>query len=89
MHDLFKQKGVSVVIQGHNHYYARRLTEGITYLTLGGGGAPMYDPIAVGLHEKAVKVLHFARFDISGKTLTLQVIDDSGNTVDTRAITLR
>jgi len=89
LHDLFKQKGVRVVIQGHNHYYARRVMDGITYLTLGGGGAPMYNPIAVGPHEKAVKILHFARFDISGKTLTLQVIDDSGNTVETRAIHLQ
>jgi len=41
---LFEQNGVSLVINGHNHYYARAVKDDITYLTTGGGGAPLYNP---------------------------------------------
>jgi len=41
---LFEQYGVSLVINGHNHYYAHALRNNIHYLTTGGGGAPLYSP---------------------------------------------
>ncbi|MEQ8833627.1 MAG: hypothetical protein RIB67_04200 [Miltoncostaeaceae bacterium] len=34
--------GVRVVLQGHNHAYERIVADGITHLTTGGGGAPVF-----------------------------------------------
>ena len=45
---LFVQYGVAIVFGGHNHYYARASVSGVTHLTVGGGGAPLYSP-GVGL----------------------------------------
>jgi len=41
---LAEQYGVSVIFGGHNHYYARAVVHGVTHLTVGGGGAPLYTP---------------------------------------------
>ncbi len=38
----FKRLGVKVAFNGHNHGYDRALVDGIQYVTVGGGGAPLY-----------------------------------------------
>lgn len=38
----FKQRGVKLVLSGHNHGYDRSEVDGIAYVTAGGGGAPLY-----------------------------------------------
>jgi len=81
---LFKQYDVQVVIQGHVHNYARCVNDGIQYMTLGGGGASLDDiknPNANGCVASAKKY-HFVRFDVSGSTMTVSVIDDEGNAVE-------
>jgi len=64
---IFENRGVKVVVQGHEHYYARATVNGVQYLTLGGGGAPLVapDPNASNL-VKSDQAYHFGRFDISG-----------------------
>jgi hypothetical protein len=42
---LCVQYGVAIVFGGHNHYYARAVVDGVTHLTIGGGGAPLYAPV--------------------------------------------
>lgn len=39
---LFRRWGVALVLQGHNHDYERFVVDGVTYITTGGGGAPVY-----------------------------------------------
>ncbi|HWH15772.1 MAG TPA: metallophosphoesterase, partial [Miltoncostaeaceae bacterium] len=39
---LFRRHGVALVLQGHNHAYERMEVDGVTYITTGGGGAPVY-----------------------------------------------
>jgi tartrate-resistant acid phosphatase type 5 len=39
---LFHRYRVSLVLQGHNHDYERLRAGGVTYITTGGGGAPLY-----------------------------------------------
>ncbi len=41
---LFKNRGVQLVIGGHNHYYARAVVDGVQHLTLGGGGVNLRKP---------------------------------------------
>ena len=90
---ILKEGGVRLVLQGHYHYYSHAQTDGpyagMTYLTLGGGGAPL-DP-AGPCDPEVNKVwppfvaseFHFARFDISGNTMTVTVIGIDGTVIET------
>jgi hypothetical protein len=85
---LFAQYGVSIVFAGHNHYYARASVNGITHLTMGGGGAPSYSPASGQPNVVVTKSGYsFGMFTISGSTLTAKVINNSGSTIDTFTIT--
>jgi hypothetical protein len=79
---------VSILFSGHNHYYARASVNGVTHLTLGGGGAPQYTP-ASGQPNIVVtsKSYSFGEFTINGNTLTAKIVNNSGATVDTFTIT--
>jgi hypothetical protein len=85
---LLVQYGVSILLAGHNHYYARAEVNGVTHLTVGGGGAPQYTP-ATGYPDIVVtsKSYSFAEFTISGNTLSAKVVNNSGATIDTFSIT--
>ena len=86
---VFKDKGVKLVIQGHAHYYARcNPPDGLTYLTLGGGGAMLStpNPLAPSLTVTA-EAFHFARFDIVNNTMDVTVINDSGAAIDSFTVT--
>ncbi|MEI7942405.1 MAG: metallophosphoesterase [Candidatus Riflemargulisbacteria bacterium] len=39
---LFRQYGVQAIFAGHNHMYERFWSEGIHFITTGGGGAPLH-----------------------------------------------
>ncbi len=85
---LFVQYGVSLVLSGHNHYYARASVNGVTHLTVGAGGAPLYTP-ASGQPNIIVSnsSYSFGEFTISGSSLTARVVNNSGATIDTFTIT--
>ncbi|MCD4698167.1 MAG: metallophosphoesterase [Bacteroidales bacterium] len=76
---ICEEFGVQIVIAGHNHYYAHWLVNGVHHLTLGGGGAPLYDPEPGGL--KAYRFYHFAKFDIENEmmNITIHHKNDDGN----------
>jgi hypothetical protein len=87
---IFENNKVSVVVQGHDHFYARCVVNGIQYLTLGAGGAPLdtnYEPAAPNV-VTAAAVDHFARFDVSASTLTGTVITVKGIVLDTFTTTV-
>jgi hypothetical protein len=96
---ILKAGGVHLVIQGHHHYYSRAETDGpypgITYVTVGGGGAKLDAPAPCVQETNKVwptigifGAFHFARFDISGDTLNATVIDSStGLPIDSFTIT--
>ncbi|MBU0672348.1 MAG: metallophosphoesterase family protein [Candidatus Margulisbacteria bacterium] len=81
---VFAQNGVQVVIQGHQHFYARvSPPDGRQYLTLGGGGAALNPPDANAAYLAAsAQAFHFARFDIEGDVLTVSVLDENGALLD-------
>ena len=77
-----------MVIQGHIHSYCRCLKDGIQYVTLGGGGAPLdagrgaegsYDPALI---QKDAFVFHFGRFDLVDNKIDATIIDKDGNIID-------
>jgi hypothetical protein len=84
---LFKQYGVSIVFGGHNHYYARAVVDGVTHLTVGGGGAPLSAPQAGYPNIVAMSSSYsFGEFSIAGDALTAQIVDNSGAVIDSFTI---
>lgn len=75
--------GVQVIIAGHNHYYARAEVDGVTHITTGGGGAPLYDPERGWPKvESKIKAFHYIKFTIQGDTLGAQVLAPKGELLE-------
>jgi 3',5'-cyclic AMP phosphodiesterase CpdA len=66
LHPLFKQYGVKLVFQGHDHIYYRTTRDGIVYVVTGGGGAPLYGVVSSRLQagDVAKRVHHFCVADV-------------------------
>jgi predicted phosphodiesterase len=83
IHPIAVKYGVSIVFAGHNHYYSRAEVDGVTYITTGGAGAPLYDPehgypnIVV-----AIKEYHYLKIQISGNSLGMNVLTPRGDIID-------
>jgi hypothetical protein len=73
---------VSMVIGGHNHFYARGVVDNIVHLTLGGGGASSKTPSAKENIITYVGGLSYMRFDIDGNTLNAFAMNPSGDIID-------
>lgn len=86
---LFATHGVKLVLSGHNHVYERFEVSGITYITSGGGGAPLYDPDANVIHyaneemlrAKSLAEHHLLEVTI-GERLKVRALDESGAELD-------
>ncbi len=75
--------GVSLVLAGHNHYYARCDVDGVQHITTGGGGAPLYTPRPDHPHVvAAAKAYHFCRVEIRGGELRFVAQDLDGRVLD-------
>jgi len=80
---LLARHHVRLVLAGHDHLYGRStLDERIVNLTLGGGGAPTYEPRTAADDEVCVAALHFARIELDALRLHVRVLDPDGNTLD-------
>jgi hypothetical protein len=99
---LFAQKGVRLVMAGHVHHYCRAQVPkdtGITYLALGGGGAPHdlvplnpndYNPKSKAYILKAESTFHFARFEVTSDAINATVtrVDATGKTSELEKFTI-
>ena len=93
---LLEKYGVDMVFQGHDHDYERTKPlkggavndqEGIVYVTLGGGGSPLYFQRSnEDWSEKFLPVYHFAYFEINGPSLKMTVYDKDAKVIDTLEI---
>ena len=85
---LCKQYDVSLVVAGHNHYYARAVVDGIQHITTGGGGAPLYDPKNNQPYiVKYEKTYHFIKVDVDNNKLHFSAIRPNGSTIESINIT--
>ena len=86
---ICEEYGVPIVFGGHNHYYARTLVNGITYLTLGGGGANLREPNMEYPYVVAgKKTLHFCQVEIDDDVLDATIIAPDGSVVDSFSVDL-
>jgi len=91
----FANAGIDFVVAGHSHQYERfRPIEPpepagsyVTYITAGGGGAPLAGVEPTALHACAKAVHHFCLFHIQGDALTMDAIDPEGHILDHLEIT--
>jgi tartrate-resistant acid phosphatase type 5 len=86
---IFRRYRVSLVLQGHNHQYERAVVGGVTYITTGGGGAPLYPclrPFA-GL-VRCVPVHHFLDVTATSGALDVAAVQPGGQVLDRVSIPL-
>ena len=84
---LCTQYHVSMVMAGHNHYYARGVVSNIVHLTIGGGGAVSYTPQSGQPNIVAYTAgLSYMRFDINNDTLNAYAMNNTGTVIDSYTI---
>lgn len=96
LHPLFRDHGVQLVLQAHNHSYERMVADGVTYITDGGGGALLYDVSAqaeafadeLPLRQAASQSFGYTRLDFDGTTVSLVRTTAEGERVDATTLTL-
>lgn len=69
LHNLFAERGVNAVFEGHQHTYFRIEKDGVNYIITGGGGAPLYGRDTFN---------HFILFKVDGPRADAKVIDRDG-----------
>jgi hypothetical protein len=75
---LCERYGVTAVFNGHNHYYARCVVNGVQHVTTGGGGGGRYEIDMDSPHLVAARSEHhFCTVEIDGDRmiLTAQAVD--------------
>jgi len=87
---LLEEGGIAVVFCGHDHLYERSLHDGVHYVTLGTGGAPLYSPGATNSYSRfAFASLGFCRIDVTPGQLSCVFIDTSQNRYDEFTVTAK
>jgi len=80
---LFRQYGVDIVFEGHDHYYKRHVDSGIQYIVTGGGGSPLYSLPFMGPGDVIqASAFHHVRVDETAGSLAVSAIDTGGKTLE-------
>ena len=88
IHPIAYRAGVPLVLAGHNHYYARANVDGIQYITTGGGGASLYDPVCSAPNMLICKKdYHYLKLVFSPQQLTVTALTPEGTVLDEFTIT--
>ncbi len=84
---LCLQYNIKAVFAGHNHYYAHCLVDSVHHLTLGGGGAPIYNTSHSGegliISESS---LHFATISVNSDSVNIKIVRPDGSVIETFSI---
>jgi len=81
---MFEKYRVSAAFFGHDHNYQHYLSNGVHYVTTGGGGAPLYDvdKPPQGIMVKIASIENFVKVSVDGKAAHFQAIAIDGQTLD-------
>ena len=74
---LLVKHNVGMVFCGHEHYYLRKMVDGIQQVIIGGGGAPLYAGDEKGGYY------HYILVTVDGATISAEVVDIDGKIRDT------
>jgi len=81
---ILERHAVPLVLNGHEHSYQRSIPiRGITYITTGGGGAPLHAVTPSPLTEKAASEHHYLSVAVEGGNLQLKALRADGSLLDT------
>lgn len=81
---LFRNRGVDLVLQGHDHIYAAtKSLRGIRYVVTGGGGAGLYGCTSKPFNARCEERHHFLYVTASATELTVQAVPDRGKVFHT------
>ena len=80
---IFEEYGVDLVLNGHDHLYARiEETGGIRYVVTGGGGAPVYPCLPSPGAEVCEAEHHFLYIEVDDDAITVRAIPAEGKPID-------
>lgn len=82
---LYRESGVTLVLQGHDHVYERLESGGITYVVTGGGGAPLYRVRGMPETKAHARAHHYLSVDATADRLSVRALGIDGNVLDTFA----
>ena len=84
---LFRQYGVQLYINGHEHHYERsRVIDGTTYLQVGGAGASLRPVMPTDRSARALSRHSFAELTATATTLQVTGWDDRGQRIDSAVL---
>lgn len=80
---VFNRLKICAVFAGHDHHFYMTKRDGVTYITTGGGGAPLYDlePRRAEEGDSFLKAHHFIKVEIEGQVVKGTVIGMDGEKV--------
>ncbi len=87
---MLSRHGATAYIAGHDHMYERsELPGGVTGITCGGGGAPLYEKTEDAARQNPYSEVysaqhHFCVFDIDSGAVTMRVLSVEGELIDAR-----
>ena len=89
---LLEKYGVTMVLAGHDHLYERSERGGISYITTGGGGGPLYEAEQGGKQNPHSKVIentkhHYCVIKVDAERLRISAIGVDGSLIDEVEIT--
>lgn len=87
---LFRRYDVTLVLSGHNHLYERIVRGGVTYVTTGGGGAPLTPCLRRTPGLRSCRFAHhFLDMRVRPATIDLRVVDERGRLMERVRIPVR
>lgn len=84
------RRGATLVLQGHNHAYERLEADGVTYITTGGGGAPVYPCLRPSPELRECDASHhFLAVTATPRAVSVRAVAPTGVTLERVRIPVR
>ncbi len=84
--NIFEPAGVAITFAGHSHMYQRNLVSYIYHFIIGGGGAPLHDPVIMPYTILSAKSYGFAIADCDSCEFKMTQYNEDATPIDTVVI---
>ncbi len=82
--DMMVERGVDLLLAGHDHIYERGEGRGLKYLISGGAGAPLYEKAQDAPETRTFEsVHHFVEVAVDGDHVSVVALRAGGGTIET------